>query len=547
MSDQFTHQTYLSPFTWRYGSTEMRHIWSEAHKRQLWRRLWVALAEAQQTAGLVTQAQVDDLRAHAEEIDVDRAHQIEAEIHHDLMAEVKTFAEQCAIGGGIIHLGATSMDIEDNTDALRLRESLDVVLTRLNELLAELAVQIGRWVDTPIIAFTHLQPAEPTTLGYRLAQYGFDLLTDLAELRRVRTGIRGKGFRGAVGTSASYQELLQDNEYSSAQLETDVMATINLEPFPVATQTYPRKQDWLVLNALAGLTGSLYKFAFDLRLLQAPSLGEWAEPFGRKQVGSSAMPFKRNPINAENIDSLARLVASLPRIAWDNAAHSLLERTLDDSANRREMFPTAFLATDEILRRAIRLIRDMQVDEAAMARNLEKYGTFAATERVLMTTVKLGADRQEMHEIIREHSLAAWSSIAAGQPNPLPTRLANDERITRYLTSDQVTELLDAGHYVGDAPERAQQIVNQILERLNDQRLEAEIQSFKKMYPKLRIDYLGQFIAIFDGQIADADADFERLFLRTQARFGDLPILIRQVGDSPDEDWYLRSSRLEHS
>src|SRR5512145_2317366 len=204
----FTHETFLSPLTWRYGSDEMRHIWSEQHKRRLWRRLWIALAEAEQSAGMVRAEQVADLRAHQDTVDLERAHQIEAEIHHDLMAEVRMFAEQCPIGGGIIHLGATSMDIEDNADALRLRESLDLILARLEALLAELAPQIERWADTPAIAFTHLQPAEPTTLGYRLAQYGFDLLTDLAEARRARDNIRGKGFKGAVGTSASYQDLL---------------------------------------------------------------------------------------------------------------------------------------------------------------------------------------------------------------------------------------------------------------------------------------------------------------------------------------------------
>jgi adenylosuccinate lyase len=485
MTQEFTHETYLSPFTWRYGSDEMRYVWSELHKRQVWRRLWVALAEAEQAAGLVSQAQVEDLRAHAHQIDVDRALKIEAEIHHDLMAEVKTFAEQCPIGGGIIHLGATSMDIEDNADALRLRESLDLILAKLADLLAELAAQIERWAANPVIAFTHLQPAEPTTLGYRLAQYGFDLLTDLAEIRRARDNIRGKGFKGAVGTSASYQDLLSNPGelmgternanlsqvppsspkfllQNAAQLEAHIMAAINLEPFPVATQTYPRKQDWLVLNSLAGVTGSLYKFAFDLRLLQAPSLGELAEPFGRKQVGSSAMPFKRNPINAENIDSLARFVATLPRVAWDNAAHSLLERTLDDSANRREILPAAFLATDEILRRATRLVRDLRVDEAALARNLEKYGTFAATERVLLAAAKAGADRQEMHEIIREHSLAAWAELAAGQANPLPSRLSTDVRITKHLASTEILRLLDATQYIGDAPERARKLAAQI-------------------------------------------------------------------------------------
>jgi adenylosuccinate lyase len=481
MANSFTHQTFLSPFTWRYGSQEMRTIWSEAHKRRLWRRLWVALAQAEQAAGLVSQAQVDDLRTHAEQIDVDRALEIEAEIHHDLMAEVKTFAEQCPIGGRIIHLGATSMDIEDNADALRLRESLNLILTRLTGLLAELALQIERWADTPIIAFTHLQPAEPSTLGYRLAQYGFDLLADLAEVRRVHQGIRGKGFKGAVGTSASYQDLLAppqpqpqttDQEPapatgSAAHLEAQIMSAIGLEAFPVATQTYPRKQDWLVLNCLAGVAGSLYKFAFDLRLLQAPSLGEWAEPFGRKQVGSSAMPFKRNPINAENIDSLARFIATLPRLAWDNAAHSLLERTLDDSANRRELFPVAFLATDEILRRAQRLVRELQVDESALARNLEKFGTFAATERVLLAAAKAGADRQEMHEVIREHSLAAWAELAAGQPNPLSARLAAEARLTLYLAPAQITALLDASKYVGDAPERARNLTRLIRQTID--------------------------------------------------------------------------------
>ncbi len=462
----YTHQTYLSPFTWRYGSENMRQIWSETHKRQLWRQLWLALAEAQLKAGLVNQAQVDDLRAHAEAIDLDRALAIEAEIHHDLMAEVKTFAEQCPIGGGIIHLGATSMDIEDNADAMRLRQSMDLILTKLTALLNDLATQIERWADTAIIGFTHLQPAEPTTLGYRFAQYGFDLLTDLQEIRRVQANIRGKGFKGAVGTSASYQDLLGGGNLTSAELESFIMSALGLEAFPIATQTYPRKQDWLILNSLAGVAGSLYKFAFDLRLLQAPSLGEWAEPFGSKQVGSSAMPFKRNPINAENIDSLARLVASLPRVAWDNAAHSLLERTLDDSANRRELLPTAFLAVDEILGRAHRLIRNLRIDEAAMARNLQKYGTFAATERVLMAAVKAGADRQDMHEVIRGHSLTAWAELANGQANPLPDLLSTDPRVMVYLSQTEVDSLLQAGSYVGDAPQRAKALAQKILTHL---------------------------------------------------------------------------------
>jgi adenylosuccinate lyase len=457
----FGYDTYLSPFTWRYGSQAMRELWGERHKRQLWRRIWLALAEAQHALGLVTAEHVADLAAHKDEVDIERAHQIEAEIRHDLMAELRTFAEQCRIGGAVLHLGATSMDIEDNADALRLRAALDLILGQVTELLRCLADQIRRWAETPTMAFTHLQPAEPTTIGYRLAQYGQDLLMDLEEVRHVRDQIRGKGLKGAVGTSASYTQLLGSPE-AARELEDRVMAALDLPAFPVATQTYPRKQDWLVLNALAGLAGTLYKFAFDLRLLQSPPLGEWSEPFGERQVGSSAMPFKRNPINAENINSLARHVAGLPQVAWENAAHSLLERTLDDSGNRRLILPEAFLATDEILRRATRLVCDLQIDETAVARNLDKFSPFAACEGLLMELVKAGADRQVMHEVIRAHSMEAWKVVAGSRPNPLADWLSADPQITGYLPPDQVRSLFYVDDYLGDAPERARHLADQI-------------------------------------------------------------------------------------
>jgi adenylosuccinate lyase len=456
----FGQEIYLSPFSWRYGGNAMRQLWSEEYKRRLWRRIWLALAEAQQNAGLVTAEQVSDLRAHVDQVDIQRAHQIEAEIRHDLMAELHTFAEQSPTGGAIIHLGATSMDVEDNADALRLRGALDLVLDQLATLLHNLADQIFRWAETPTMAFTHLQPAEPTTIGYRLAQYGQDLLIDYEELRRTRGEIRGKGLKGAVGTSASYTQLL-GSPIAAQDLEARVMTALDLSAFPITTQTYPRKQDWLVLNALAGLAGSLYKFAFDLRLLQSPPLGEWAEPFGERQVGSSAMPFKRNPINAENINSLARYVAALPHVAWENAAHSLLERTLDDSANRRLILPQAFLATDEMLSRVTRLMRDLQIDEEAVEHTLNAYGTFAATERLLMELVKAGADRQAMHEVIRSHSIAAWT-MATQQPNPLLDRLSADPQVTAFLAPQRVRSLLRATDYVGDAPNRARQMAKRI-------------------------------------------------------------------------------------
>ena len=451
----YDHETYLSALTWRYGSDAMRRLWSEAEKRRLLRRFWVALAEAQAEAGLVTPAQVDDLRAHQDEVDIARAEAFERELRHDLMAEIRTFAEQCPVGGPIIHLGATSMDVLDNVDALRLRNSLDLLVTQLERILQLLAQRIEAEAHTAVIAFTHIQPAEPTTIGYRLAQYGQDLLMDLGELRRVRDSIRGKGLKGAVGTSASYTQLLAGSDISAPELEQRVLQRLGLEAFPVATQTYPRKQDWLVLNALAGVCASLHKFAFDLRLLQSPPFGEWSEPFGEKQVGSSAMPFKRNPITAENIDSLTRLVATLPRVAWDNAALSLLERTLDDSANRRLILPEALLLTDEVLQRAEKLVAGLQIWPGPSARNLRDYGIFAATERVLMAAVKAGGDRQVLHEVIREHSLAAWAELQAGGANPLAGRLAGDDRIAKYLPADVVWSLLDASEHVGDAPERS--------------------------------------------------------------------------------------------
>jgi adenylosuccinate lyase len=462
LSDSYSFDTFLSPFSWRYGSPAMRHVWSEIHKRRTWRQVWVALAEAQALAGLVTAEQVADLRAHMHDVDMTQAHAAEQKLRHDLMAEVQVFAAQCTVGGGIIHLGATSMDIEDNADALRLREALDLLIGSLRGLLDPLANQIETWADTPAMAFTHLQPAEPTTIGYRLAQYGQDLLIDWQELTRVRNAVRGKGIKGAVGTSASYRQLLDGRDMTPAALEEQVMRRLDLLPFAVAGQTSPRKQDWLIAASLASLASSLYKFAFDLRVLQSPPIGEWAESFEARQVGSSAMPFKRNPINAEKIDSLGRLVAHLTGVTWDNASHSLLERTLDDSANRREVLPVLFLALDEMLIVTQRLISGLAIDRDATQRTLERYGTFAATERLLMELVKAGADRQKMHALLRDHSMAAWKAIAGGAANPLIDDLSADPALTAYLPAGRVRTLLNAADYVGDAPERARALAAEI-------------------------------------------------------------------------------------
>jgi len=466
MMVDYTHETYISPFTWRYGSAEMRAVWSEAGKRRLWRRVWVALAAAEAEVGLVTPAQVEDLRAHQDDVDWERAQEIEAELRHDLMAEVRAYAEQCPVGGPIIHLGATSMDIEDNADALRLRQALRLVRERLDAVLTALAERIEAEADTPVMAYTHLQPAEPTTLGYRLSLYAQDLLEDRCAVDGAMAAVRGKGLKGAVGTSASYRHLLEDRGIAPRDLEERVMARLELPAYAVASQTYPRKMDYQVLSVVAGIAQSAHKFALDLRLLQSPLFGEMAEPFGRRQVGSSAMPFKRNPVASETICSLARAVAGLPRVAWDNAALSALERTLDDSANRRSALPEAFLAVDEILSRMNGIVRGLRLGREAMARNLAVYGPFAATEPLLMALAVAGADRQEMHERIRQNAMAAWEAVQRGEDNPLADLLAADVEITHHLPSDAVRRLMAEGAGVGDAPERSRALARTIREAL---------------------------------------------------------------------------------
>jgi len=458
----YDHETYLSPFTWRYGSAEMRTIWSETYRRRLWRRVWVALATAQQAAGLLTATELADIQAHQDDVDLARAHEIEAEIGHDLMAELRTFAAQCSLGGGRLHLGATSADIQDNADVLRIREALALVHHRLLAVLDAFATQIERWADFPCMAYTHLQPAEPTTVGYRLCVYAQDLLADLRAVRRISAELRGKGFKGAVGTCASYAALLEGSRMTCQEMERHALALLGLAAVPVSGQVYPRKQDTDVLNVLAGIAQSLHKFAFDLRVLQSPPYGEWREPFGERQVGSSAMPFKRNPVTAEKVCSLARFVAALPRVAWDNAANSLLERTLDDSANRRLILPGAFLAVDEMLLSARRIVTGLVVNEGAVARNLAAYGVFAATERLLMTLVRAGADRQAMHERIRTHSMTAWTAVERGEANPLVELLCVDKAVIAYLSPAQVREMLDARGYVGDAPRRCRAFLEEL-------------------------------------------------------------------------------------
>ncbi len=444
---------YLSPYSWRYGTDEMRRVWSEVHKRELWRSLWVSLARVEMGYGLATAAQVAELESKARDIDIERSLAIEAEIRHDLMAEIKAFAEQCPTAGGVIHLGATSMDIEDNADALRIRESVVLIRARLAGLLRSLAGIIRKYADLPVMAFTHLQPAEPTTFGYRCAVWAQDLLTAFEDLGIIQASIKGKGFKGAVGTSASYAELIGADRLPA--FEAALEAELGIGFFPVTTQTCSRLQEYKALSALAELGAALHKMAFDLRVLQSPPIGEVAEPFAKKQVGSSAMPFKRNPIDAEKIDSLARLLASYPQVAWSNAALSLLERTLDDSANRRTTLPEAFLIADELIKTARKIVDGLALDEAAIGKTYARYAPFACTERVLMAMAKTGADRQETHERLRNLALAAWADIKEGRENGLARAILGDEFFRAQMGERELAGLMDIGAYLGDAPSRA--------------------------------------------------------------------------------------------
>ncbi len=462
----FEHDTFISPFTWRYGSHEMRKIWSELHKRLLMRHVWVALATVQHKAGLVSVEQLADLQSQAENVDIDRAQEIEKEVRHDVMAEIAVFAEQCSKGGGIIHWGATSADITDNVDALRCRQSAELIVIRIRKLLTLFAQRIEETAYLPIMAYTHFQPAEPTTLGYRLSVYAQDLNQDLVDLENLIVQIKGKGLKGAVGSQASFQDILTGSDMSPGELEAGVMALLDLPYYPIATQTYSRRQDYRVVTDLATVAATLHKFSLDFRLLMTPAIGAWAEPFGRDQVGSTAMPFKRNPILTENVCSLARYLASLPSVAWSNASQQILERSLDDSANRRIFLAEAFLAADEILLKATRLLEEMVFEEEAIARDLFIYGPFAASERLLTALVSAGADRQDAHEWIRQASLKAWEAIRQGQNNPLTNLLAEDSRILSYIDIQQVAELLDAAAYVGTAGERAEAFSRRLRDRL---------------------------------------------------------------------------------
>ncbi len=447
--------TYASPFSWRYGRAELRELFSERERRRLWRTVWVELARSQVKSGIVSAQELADLEAHRDDIDIDAALAIEREIGHDLMAEIRVFAAQAPLGGKKLHLGATSMDVEDTVETYRMRRALSLIGESVHALLGALGVQVERYAEVTCMGYTHLQFAEPTTVGYRLAVYAQDVLIDDAQLRVAYDALTAKGIRGAVGTSASYERLLRGSGRRARDQEADVLTAFGLTARDVATQTYPRKLDYLVISSLAGLGASLSKFAADMRLLSSSGFGEMFEPFGSKQVGSSAMPFKRNPVLSERIDSLARLLPGYADVAWQNAATNYLERTLDDSANRRTILPEAFLCSDEIVSLARTIVAGLRVDERRITRNLRTYGAFSGSEAVLIEAVKAGGDRQALHESIRDAAMRAHNRISEGGDNPLAQLLADDEALASLLDPAEIRSLLDPTDHIGDAPERA--------------------------------------------------------------------------------------------
>jgi len=467
---KFDFSSYLSPFTWRYGSPKMRKIFSEEYKYQLWRKIWIALAEAQFKAGLLTKKELDDLVKNQNNLDIDEILSLEEQTKHDVVAAIKEFAGKAKVGGGKIHLGATSMDIVDNADAIRIKEALVIIEEKLKKTLSLFAKKIEKYAKVSCLGYTHLQPAEPTTVGYRLSFYAQDLLTDYEFLQFVKKIFKGKGMKGAVGTGASYDQILNQVQNDKkarmtfSQLEKEVSQKLGIDFSLISSQVYSRKFDYLVLSVLNSIASSLSKFAADLRILQSPAIGEWAEPFGDKQVGSSAMPFKKNPINSEKICSLARLVNALPQVILENASLSYLERTLDDSANKRVIIPEAFLAVDEILQTAEKLVEGLVINEKKIKFNLSQYAPFAANEPILTGAVVHGANRQAIHEVLRQVSLKAWAEVQGGKDNPMEDLLMKDKTLTKYLSKEKIKKLLDVSSHIGDAPDRALLLVKKIKE-----------------------------------------------------------------------------------
>lgn len=461
----FMNDRYQSPLSERYASKEMQYIFSPDKKFRTWRKLWIALAETEMELGLpVTQDQIDELKAHQDEINYDVAKQREKEVRHDVMSHVYAYGVQCPKAKGIIHLGATSCYVGDNTDIIVMNEALALVRKKLVNVIAELAKFADRYKDQPTLAFTHFQPAQPTTVGKRATLWMHELVMDLEDLDYVAGSIRLLGSKGTTGTQASFLELFDGDMDKVRKLDPMIAEKLGYPGcYPVSGQTYSRKVDSRVLNILAGIAQSAHKFSNDIRLLQ--HLKEIEEPFEKSQIGSSAMAYKRNPMRSERIASLSNYVMSDVMNPMLVASTQWFERTLDDSANKRLSIPEGFLAIDGILDLYLNVVDGLVVYPKVIEKHMMAELPFMATENIMMDAVKAGGDRQELHEKIRELSMEAGRNVKEnGMDNNLLELIAADPAFN--LSLDELKQNMDPKKYVGCAPAQVEIYLDEVIRPL---------------------------------------------------------------------------------
>ncbi|MDJ0974328.1 MAG: adenylosuccinate lyase [Planctomycetota bacterium] len=447
------HDEYESPLVTRYAGRGMRKLFSARHRIEAWRQLWIWLAEAERDLGLeIDEAQLAAMRDARDDIDFDQAAEFEARFRHDVMAHVHTYGEAAPEARGVIHLGATSCYVTDNADAMVIREALEQVEVSLAEAIDAYAAFAKETADVPCLAFTHFQPAQPTTVGKRACLWLQDLLSDLEAIHEAVGKVPFLGSKGTTGTQASFLALFDGDEQKCLALDKAIAEKAGFPaPVPVSGQTYPRKADYAICAALGGVAVTAHRIANDIRLLSG--LRELAEPFEKEQIGSSAMAYKQNPMRSERITALARHVIALVPEAANTAAEQWLERTLDDSAARRIYLPEAFLGVDAILRLLANVGRGLHVNRAVARARLVRELPFMATEEILMRAVKAGGDRQVLHEQIRVHSLAAKDRILEGAAkNDLMERIAGDDAFA--AVKDELEGLLEPERFVGLAPQQ---------------------------------------------------------------------------------------------
>ena len=470
------HDGYISPLSTRYASPEMQHIFSENFKFRTWRRLWIALARAEHDLGLdVTQEQIDELEAHKDDINYDVAEAREHLVRHDVMSHVYAYGQQCPKAAGIIHLGATSCYVGDNTDLIILREASRLVLKKGAQVLKNLAAFADRYKALPCLGYTHLQPAQLTTVGKRATLWMYELTMDMEELAFRLSRLKLLGSKGTTGTQASFMELFNGDEGKILEMERRIAQEMGFDGVvPVSGQTYSRKVDSYFLGALSGFAQSAMKFANDLRILQ--SFEEMEEPFEKNQIGSSAMPYKRNPMRSERICALARYVMADSLNPAMTAGTQWFERTLDDSANKRISVAEAFLAVDAILNIYINITSGLVVYERVIARRVMEKLPFMATENILMESVKRGGDRQALHEALRVHSHAAAAKVKLeGGQNDLLDRIAADPRFP--LTRAEIDAMLSPEAFIGRAPSQVTAFLKDVAQPLIDRYGSEEVQA----------------------------------------------------------------------